>query len=177
MLIPAILKKDEIIEKFKEYYYSKDLMYETGCLGSWYPNIEETPDGGTYQFAIVDSKNSLIGYFGYSIDWYVSSASGYGLISFSKGNPLIGIDIFRDLNKLINEYGLHRIEWRMIGGNPVERAYDRFCTKYKGTKHVLKDAIKDRYGAYRNEVIYEIILESEKSEDITASSNRFKTGG
>ena len=45
----------------------------------------------------------------------------------------------------------------MIGGNPVEKHYDKFCEKYNGTKHVLKDAIKDKFGKYHNDVIYEII--------------------
>ena len=29
--------------------------------------------------------------------------------------------------------------------------------KHNGTKHVLKDAIKDKYGKYHDEIIYEII--------------------
>ena len=45
----------------------------------------------------------------------------------------------------------------MIGGNPVERRYDRFCEMYNGTKHVLKDVIKDKFGEYHDDIIYEII--------------------
>lgn len=59
--------------------------------------------------------------------------------------------------KLLDDYKLHRIEWRMIGGNPVERSYDKFCNKFGGTKHVLRDAIKDKYGKYHDDIIYEII--------------------
>ena len=45
----------------------------------------------------------------------------------------------------------------MIGDNPVERSYDKFCKKYHGVKHVLRDAIKDKYGKYHDDIIYEII--------------------
>ncbi len=35
--------------------------------------------------------------------------------------------------------------------------YDKMCSHFGGIKHVLKDAIKDRYGHYHDDVIYEII--------------------
>ena len=157
MLIPAILKKNEIQEAFKRYYYSDDMMYETGSLSNWLPNIQEETESGQYQFAIVDSHENLLGYLDYRIDWYNSCAHRFGLISFDRGNPIVGKDLFNELNKLINDYKLHRIEWRMIGGNPVERSYDKFCKKYNGTKHVLKDVVKDKYGKYHDDIIYEII--------------------
>ena len=161
MLVPAILFKDKILEEFKKYYYTEDMMYETGGLTNWLPNIQEETESGRFQYAIVDSENKLLGYLDYHVDWYSSCASRFGLISFDRGNPTVGRDLYSELNKLINDYKLHRIEWRMIGGNPVERHYDKFCEKYNGTKHVLKDAIKDKFGKYHNDIIYEIILNRE----------------
>ena len=154
MLIPAILKKDEIIKKFQERYYTEDLMLESGCLENFYPNIVDCPDDRTYQYAIMDG-DKLIGYFAYTIELYASNVHQFGLISFDKGNVTIGKDVFTELEKLIKTY--HRIEWRMVGGNHVERSYDRFCERYNGTKHVFKDVMKDRQGNYRDNVVYEII--------------------
>ena len=48
----------------------------------------------------------------------------------------------------------------MIGGNKAEKGYDAFIQKYNGTKHILKDAVKDMYGKYHDDVIYEIILDN-----------------
>ncbi len=157
MLIPAIVKKNEILEALKRYYYTEDMMYETGGLGNWLPNIQEETEDGNFQFAIVNKEDKLIGYLGYYIDWYSSCASRFGLISFDRGNPTIGKDLFNELNKLLYDYKLHRIEWRMVGGNPVEKSYDKFCDKFNGTKHILKDAIKDKCGKYHDDIIYEII--------------------
>lgn len=158
MLIPAILKKDEILEAFERYYYSNDMMYATGSLNNWLPNIqEEGEEEGNFQYAIVNSEEKLIGYLEYYINWYNSCASRFGLISFDRGNPIVGINLYDELKKLIYDYKLHRIEWRMVGGNSVEKHYDRFCNKYNGTKHILKDAIKDKYGEYHDDIIYEII--------------------
>lgn len=157
MLKPAILFKKEIENNFKKYYYTEDMMYETGYLGNWTPDIIDNPDANIYQYAIIDSKEKLIGYLDYHIDWYCSCANRFGLISFDRGNPTIGKDLYNELNKLINDYKLHRIEWRMVSGNPAERSYDRFCKKFNGTKHILKDSIKDKYGKYHDDIIYEII--------------------
>ena len=158
MLVPAIIKKNEILEAFKNYYYTEDMMYETGGLTNWLPNIQEETESGRFQYAIVNSDGKLLGYLDYHIDWYSSCASRFGLISFDRGNLIVGKDLYSELNKLIYEYKLHRIEWRMIGGNPVEKHYDKICEKYNGTKHILKDAIKDKFGNYHNDIIYEIIL-------------------
>ena len=70
MLIPAILKKQEIEQSFKRYYYTDDMMYETGGLSNWMPNIQEETESGRFQYAIVNSKEDLIGYLDYRIDWY-----------------------------------------------------------------------------------------------------------
>lgn len=157
MLVPAITRKQEIEIEFKKLYYTDDMMYETGGLGNWIPNILDEPEVGRFQYGIVDDKENLIGYLDYNIDWYSSCASRFGLISFDKGNPIIGKTLYYEMEKLINQYKLHRIEWRMIGGNPVERSYDRFCKKYNGTKHILKDVFKDKNGNYHDDVIYEIV--------------------
>lgn len=157
MLKPATLYKNEIQKKMVEYKYSDDMLYYTGWIGFSLPDISENSNSSTYQYAIVDN-DKLIGYFTYQIDWYVSSIGSFGLFSFDKNNRIIGIDIYREIKKIINEYKLHRMSWRMIGGNPIEKHYDRFCKRYGGKKFVLTDAIKDRYGKYHDDIIYEIIF-------------------
>lgn len=157
MLKPATLYKNEILKKMAEYKYSDDMLYYSGWIGFSLPDISENSNGSNYQFAIVDG-DKLIGYFTYQIDWYVSNASCFGLFSFDRNNKIIGIDIYKEIKKIINEYKIHRMSWRMIGGNLIEKHYDKFCKKYNGKKLVLTDAIKDRYGNYHNDIIYEIIF-------------------
>lgn len=158
MLCPAIIYKDEICNKFKEYYYSNDMLNYNGCLFSSVPQISEEPSDSVFQYAIVD-KGEVVGYFCYQINWYAKNAFNFGLFSFDRKNKIVGVDVYRELKKLIKEYRLHRIEWRMVGDNPVEKHYDKFCKKYNGRKYVLRDAVKDKYGNYHNDVIYEIVFE------------------
>ena len=157
MLVPAILYKEQIIKEFQTLYYTEDMMFESGCLNQRCPEIPETPNEGRFDYAIVHN-DKLIGYLSYQVDYYASKAYNFGLMSFDRGNITIGKDLFNKLEELVSR--LHRIEWRMVGGNPVERSYDRFCEKHNGKKHILKDAIKDAEGNYRDNVIYEIVTEN-----------------
>lgn len=158
MLIPAILRKEEILTKMQEYNYTEDMMYYSGYLGNSLPSIEENNNGNLYQYAVLTHLGKLIGYFTYYIDWYSSCVYNFGLFSFDRNNSIIGIDIYKELKKIINDYHIHRLEWRMIGGNPVEKHYDKFCKRYNGKKYVLTDVFKDRCGKYHNDVIYEIVF-------------------
>lgn len=161
MLKPAVLYKEEIQTKMLEYNYTEDMMYYSGHLGNALPSIEADTNGKLYQYAIVTREGRLIGYFTYQIDWYNSCAYNFGLFSFDRNNITIGLDIYKELKKLINDYHLHRVEYRMVSGNPIERHYDKFCQKYHGRKIVLTDVFKDRHRKYHNEFIYEIIFKQE----------------
>lgn len=113
MLVPAALYKDEIIKNFKKRYYTEDMMYETGCLEQWYPNIKDMPSEGEFDYAIVYC-DKLIGYLSYKVDYYCSKVYNFGLMSFESGNPIIGRDLFNKMEELVHRF--HRIEWRMVGG-------------------------------------------------------------
>lgn len=161
MLVPAILYKEQIIREFQKYYYTTDMLYETGCMCNWSPDIAEYPDASQFQFAIVDKNEKLIGYLGYSIDWYASKAYNFGLFSFDRGNILVGKDIFDKLEELTKTF--HRVEWRAVGGNPACRGYDNFIKRHNGNKHILKDSIKDKDGNYHDDIIYEIVKQSNQN--------------
>ena len=158
MLVPAVLYRDQIIREFQKLYYTDDMMYESGCLEQYIPNIPDEPDEGRFDYAII-SKDKLIGYLSYRIDYYASKAYNFGLISFDRGNPVTGSNLFEKMEELIGL--LHKVEWRMVGGNPVEKHYDKFCQRHKGNKHILKDSIRDMRGKYHDNIIYEIIKENE----------------
>lgn len=157
MLVPAILYREQIKKEFQKYYYTQDMMYETGCMCNWNPEIVECPNESQFQYAIIDKDEKLIGYLAYAVDWYTSKAYNFGLFSFDRGNPLVGKDVFNKLEELVST--LHRVEWKAVGGNPACRGYDSFIKRHNGTKHVLKDSIKDKNGKYHDDIIYEIVSE------------------
>ena len=157
MLKPAICYKEEIENALKQYFYTDDMMYYMGCLGSGLIKVADESDGSKYQFAVVGKDGNLIGYIGYYIDRYSSCVYNFGAFSFDRGNPVMGMDLYNLLEKLVNT--MHRVEFRAVGGNPAVRGYDRFLEKHSdiGVKHVLKDAFKDSNGVYHDDYIYEFV--------------------
>ena len=69
MLVPAILYREQIKKEFQKCYYTQDMMYETGCMCNWSPEIVECPNESQFQYAIIDKNEKLIGYLGYSVEW------------------------------------------------------------------------------------------------------------
>lgn len=153
MLVPAIARKAELEQLFAEHIYDDDMFLYNG-----YPYCNSIPDFTPkeciYRWAIVDG-DGIVGYFTYYIETNSDNVCSFGLYSFDKGNPLIGIDVYRKMKELARDH--RRIEWRMIDGNPVKKHYDRFLKKMNGRKVMLKEAVKDARGGYHDEYIYEIV--------------------
>lgn len=170
MLKPALMYKEKIEKCFAEIMYSEDFFYYVGWAHCHYlPEIK--PEDNRYQWAVVDGydkdiverfltgndehQEKVIGYISYRVNPDVDSVSQFGVISFDKGNPIVGRDLYRIIKNLVKRY--RRIEWHMIGGNPIEHNYDRICAKFNGNKVVLHDVCKDNNGIFRDNVIYEIL--------------------
>lgn len=162
MLVPAILYKEEIEKAFAKELYSDDYFFYAGyahCHGI--PSIK--PEDDDYQYAIINSKEKLIGYFAYTVYMGTDSVRNFGFYSFDKGNALVAKDVFAEMEKLVKRY--RRVEWRMIAGNPVKKHYDKFCKKHGGNIVMLHDVCRDNYGRYRGEFIYEIVKQTEVKND------------
>jgi len=156
MLVPAILYKDELENKFQKEIYTERYFYYVGyAYGFELPKIEVRDN--YYQWAIVDKNNviDVIGYLAYHICPDVDSVNNFGWYSFEEGNQTVVRDTYNKLNELVDQH--HRVEWRVIQGNHAKKGYDRFCEKHGGNIVCLHDITKDLQGKYRNEYIYEII--------------------
>jgi hypothetical protein len=172
MLKPAYLYKEQLEKKFAEIMYNDDyFLYMGYAHGHELPKIE--PKDNVYQWAIVSPERvtnvdeygnitepveipeKIIGWFAYQIQPETDTVLNFGLYSFDRGNPVIGLDVYRKMEELI--FNHRRIEWRVIGGNPVVKYYDKFCEKYGGNKVTLHSVVKDQNGVYRDEHIYEIL--------------------
>lgn len=156
MLKSALLYKKELENKFAEIMYDDEYYLYMGYVhGHELPKIE--PQDNVYQWAIVDDKDDVIGYFTYQIQVSTDTVLNFGLYSFDRGNVLVGIDVFNKMEELVKEH--HRIEWRMIGGNPIKKSYDRFYQKHNGNCVVLHSVTKDMHGKWHDKYIYEIVRE------------------
>jgi hypothetical protein len=156
MLKPAILYKDELLKKFAEFQYTERYFWYAG-----YGSCNELPiissSDGKYQWAILDNKENLIGYFAYQIQTDTDTVLNFGLFSFET-NIVVAKDVFDKMNELVKEH--RRIEWRMVGDNPVQRNYDKFCKDNNGNIVHLHKVTKDTHNNWHDEYIYEIVKEN-----------------
>lgn len=166
MLKPAICYREQLFEKFAKEIYTDRYFYYSG-----YPHAHNLPDiqsvtdqnkDGIYQYAIVNSEDIVIGWLAYRIYTDTNSVENFGLYSFEdedyslmKNAVVLGKDVHNKLKELASQY--HRISWRVISGNPVERSYDKLCKELNGNKVTLHDITVDNYGKYHDEHIYEVI--------------------
>ncbi len=157
MIKPAICFKSEIEDAMKEYFYTEDMMFYQGCVNSYLIKVDEEGEDGKYQYAVVGADNNLIGYIGYSIDYYSSCAYNFGAFSFERGKPTMGKDLFELLEKLVRD--MHRVEFRAISGNPAIKGYDKFLERHKdiGAKHIFRDEFRDINGHYHDVYLYEFV--------------------
>lgn len=154
MLIPAIAKKEELEMLFAMHMYDDEMfLYNAYPYYNSIPNLQ--PEEQVYKWAITNNKNEVVGYFTYHIDTHLDTVNWFGLYSFKK-DATIGIDVYKKMKDLIKHH--RRVEWRMVGGNPVEKHYDRFIERYGGRKVVLMEAVKDQNGIYHDDCIYEIVM-------------------
>ena len=160
MLKPAICYKEELEKALTKYFYTNDMLYYMGYIGNSLIEILDESDNGncqTYQFAVVNGEDKLIGYLSYSVDYYSSCAYNFGAFSFDRGTPIMGKEMFDLIEKLITQF--HRVEFRAISGNPAVKGYDKLLQRHSdiGKKHILKDAFKDTEGNYHDDYIYEFV--------------------
>jgi hypothetical protein len=170
MLRPAILYKDQIQQASYLLAGTDDMFYYSGWSENDIIHID-TETGSPWerrQFASVNADGELLGYISYCIDHPTRTAFQFGLMSFKKGNLTVLRDIDRVFEGLVADSYIHRIEWKMIGGNFVEKAYDKLCQKYGGRKLIMHDVVVDKYGDFHDDAIYEII----KGNRLTNERNR-----
>lgn len=168
MIEPAILYIGELTEAFNRTLYTKERFWYEGGIENYDTEIKEEAD--KFQYAIT-KYGQLLGYISFRVDWYSSCAYNFGLIKFEDtydtyelidypSAPVIASAI-REVIRQIESFGLHRIEFRCVGGNPAEKGYDgiieRFHGKYKLRKVDFRDNIRDTQGNYHDTIMYEMI--------------------
>lgn len=133
MLRPAQLYKEELNKKFIGIWY--DLSYMWYAMGAGMSNIE--PGDNNYDshfFVSVDSKDQVIGFISYNINWDARSATSLGIIAFERFNLTFGRDVIKAIENIFLTYRMNRLSFYSIADNPVIESYRRFVRRYGGTQ-------------------------------------------
>ena len=159
MLAPAILFREELHQLSLMKMYS-DEAYYFSAGSSFNSELEVENEADRFQYAILDDDKKVIGYFSYYIDYRNMRAFGLAAMNFSdKPNIIIGLDILREINKLLVNERVHKITWMSSSENPALRSYLRFCFKNNGRFYILKDEYINREGRFSDIYVFDIIKE------------------
>lgn len=88
--------------------------------------------GDMLQFVSLDSGGRIIGYFGCCINRDTRSASDLEMISFEGKNAEFTADLYAFLDRVFRQFGVERMYWSVVIGNPSEVLYDRLVNTYGG---------------------------------------------
>jgi len=176
MIIPAICYKEELTKAFDRLRYSDKMLYYNGCIcdGRFYCIGENDDTLGRFQYAIVDNADKLVGYIGYTIDYYSNGAYNFGLISLADTPSSAITSAILQVMKDLQDQNIHRIEFRAISNNPAVRFYDSILNRISRDaltscrKLVNIHVFKDRRGNFQDSYTYEIIKWNSLSEKFHA---------
>jgi len=147
MLAYAFQHKSELMKaRAKSLSLDKNKYFYSNGFTDYTLDIEES-DWNKLQMVSVLECGAVIGYFNSSFDRPSKKASGIEAINYSfKNNVVFARDLYAFLDGLFVNYGLNKIEWSVLIGNPIEAMYDRVAKRYGGNAFGLAHqacALKD----------------------------------
>jgi len=156
MIKPAILYENELKELFYSTWF--DSKYDYYNYGIYHPEFKaEREDWSKHQFAIVDNRDNVIGYIGYSIDRPLNAVYGLQIINFSDNILVFGADLKRILVNIFEKYNFNKINFSAAIDNPISKKYDRIIERYGGrVVGYKKDEAITNDGELHDVKIYEI---------------------
>lgn len=164
-IVNAKLYEEEIRRKMWDVWYDEKYQYYFGDNHRGDFQIQEDSCGyATRAFAVLDSDNNVIGVINYSMDVNLKIAKWFGAINFSDNltdKITFGKAIYQVIIDCFIKFGCEVVEWQVIQGNPIERSYDRMCTKVGGkVVGILHKRAMDLQGNIHDTKVYEILREN-----------------
>lgn len=172
MLDLAHKYEDEIrVKMFDTWYDEKYKFYHSSVYHDIYSLDGNNGDWDSRQFVSLDAAGTVIGLIGYGIDRTTEIANGFGAINFSDNRITFGIDLAKVIDDIFCKFNMRKLEFSVVGGNPIENSYDKMVSKYGGhIAGVLKQHCKLVDNKYCDNKMYEIF----KDDYIAAKENRIK---
>ena len=127
--------------------------------GSSYRDKYKTSDStwAKHEFVSIHNKE-IIGYLSYSIDRDSNAAWGMQIVNFEQPNIIFAKDLKKFLTDIFEKFKFRKLKFAVYVGNPIEKSYDKMCTKYGGRiVGIYKENDKLIDGNYYDCKMYEIM--------------------
>lgn len=158
MLDNAFKYEQEIKTKFLDVWYDPKYQY---YFGGTHREPYALPNNGDWYcrtFVSLNKEGEVIGMIGYSVDNEVNRAHSFGAINFSNDIITFGFDLRQAIDDIFIKFGMNKMEFNVIRGNPIEKSYDRIVEKIGGRiLCIRKDTAKLMNGTIVDDKVYEVM--------------------
>lgn len=132
MLKPAILYADLLQGRFVECIFQDRFKFYYRNPGIDYLIPIYQNSGEMLQFVSLDDSGNVIGYFGAKINRETDAAEELAIMNFMENNYTFSADLRDFFISLFEKFGVQKVTWWVIVGNPAEKTYDRIVSKFGG---------------------------------------------
>jgi hypothetical protein len=146
MLKPAWAYKDKLQAEYSKIVFSEAYRFYNNA-NYWKHEVELSKDSWVHiEYVSVDNTDNVVGYMGADISRPENYVDGLSALNFkSKGNVVFSKDFYEFLDSLFTKSDFYKMTFYVVVGNPIEKMYDKFTSKYGGRivghykKHVMLD--------------------------------------
>lgn len=158
MLKLSYTYKEQLNNTYQEIVFQKKYRYYN--YGSWWDYNIKVEDNSWDNISMIsiDISNNILGYFNADINRSSNKVSSLGIMNFvDKNNIIFSKDMYKFIIDLFIKFNMRKIEFEVVIGNPIEKMYDKYVTKYGGKIiGISKEAIKLDDNCYYDVKHYEI---------------------
>ncbi|MGE5423389.1 MAG: hypothetical protein ACM3QW_09000 [Ignavibacteriales bacterium] len=130
MLDLAIRHEAELQDLYQQTLFTEKYRFNMN-YGAIDYNLELSQDASIIQMVSIH-QDHLIGYLSARINRDTNTAYDIHIMNFMAKNDIFTADLFEFYIMLLNQFGIDRIVWNVIVGNPAEKLYDRLAENYGG---------------------------------------------
>ena len=157
MLKPAYPYKEKLQQKYNEIIFQDKYMFYN-CDAYWRYDFKISENSwDSIELVSVDTQDNVIGFFRAALDRPSEKVYSLGVANFYDANAVFAKDLKQFILGLLFKFNFRKIEWTVVIGNPAEKMYDRFISKYGGNiTGVHKETVKLQDGKYYDMKGYEL---------------------
>ena len=123
---------DEIKRKIEAIWYDPQYQYWFGSDYRFEYVENRNNKYLTREFVSLNKAGEVIGFFSYEINSSTRVADRFSAINFSNDKVTFGMDLRTVIDDVFVKFGFSVLEFEVICGNPIEKAYDRIAKKMGG---------------------------------------------
>jgi hypothetical protein len=124
--------QEALNKKYQEIFFNEKYKFHT--YGSYPKYVIDLEDMAwtKLQLLSVDENNNIIGYLCAMLDRELNHVTELKIVNFYDINITFSQDLKQFICDLFLKYNFRKINWTVVVGNPIEKMYDKYTSRYGG---------------------------------------------